>query len=123
MAGLNRENDPATMLPELERFRVLGVPVSAIDMERALARIDMLIRAPHSDAAAYVCVRDVNGVVECQDDPKLLAVHEQAAMVTPDGMPIVWLGQRSGFPHVDRVYGPDLMLELCAVSEERGYRH
>jgi N-acetylglucosaminyldiphosphoundecaprenol N-acetyl-beta-D-mannosaminyltransferase len=123
MAGLNRENDPATMLPEVERFRVLGVPVSAVNMERALARLDTLIRAPQGDAAAYVCVRDVNGVVECQDDPKLLAIHEQAAMVTPDGMPIVWLGQRSGFPHVDRVYGPDLMLEVCAVSEQRGYRH
>jgi N-acetylglucosaminyldiphosphoundecaprenol N-acetyl-beta-D-mannosaminyltransferase len=123
MTHMTRGGEPAIVLPELDRFRVLGVPISAIDMKQALARIDMLIRNPQPDAAAYVCVRDVNGVIACQSDARLQAIHEQAAMVTPDGMPIVWLGQRSGFTNVDRVYGPDLLLEICAVSKARGYRH
>ncbi len=118
-----RDDERAVLLPELDRFRVLGVPVDAIDMRQALARIDDLVRAPRTDAGAYICVRDVNGVMECQRDPRLQAIHEQAAMVTPDGMPIVWLGRRAGCGHIDRVYGPNLMLEVCAVSAARGYRH
>lgn len=106
-----------------ERYRVLGVPISAIDMPEAVARIETLIRQPRPDGAAYICVRDVNGVMESQRDARLLAIHEQAAMVTPDGMPVVWLGRRAGFAHVDRVYGPDLMLEICGRSASYGYRH
>jgi len=117
------ENEPYVAAPEPEHFRVLGVPISAIDMPQAVARIDSLIRNPRADSAAYICVRDVNGVVESQRDRRLLAIHEHAAMVTPDGMPMVWLGRRAGFDHVDRVYGPDLMLDICGVSAERGYRH
>lgn len=117
------DNEPFISAPEPEHFRVLGVPISAIDMTQAVARIDSLIRNPRTDSAAYICVRDVNGVVESQRDRHLLAIHEHAAMVTPDGMPMVWLGRRAGFDHVDRVYGPDLMLDICDVSADRGYRH
>jgi len=123
MTHLTRDGEPAILLPEPERFRVLGVPVSAIDMAEALARIDVLTRQKRRAEAAYVCVRDVNGVIESQRDPRLLAIHEKAAMVTPDGMPMVWLGKRAGFDHIERVYGPDLMLAVCAVSTDRGYRH
>ena len=123
MTHLTRDGEPAILLPEPECFRVLGVPVSAIDMDEALARIDLLTRQKRRAEAAYVCVRDVNGVIESQRDPRLLAIHEKAAMVTPDGMPMVWLGKRAGFAHIERVYGPDLMLAVCAISEDRGYRH
>ena len=44
-------------------------------------------------------------------------------MVTPDGMPLVWLSNLKGYPHVERVYGPDLMLAVCEQSLSRGYRH
>jgi N-acetylglucosaminyldiphosphoundecaprenol N-acetyl-beta-D-mannosaminyltransferase len=123
MTHLTRDGEPAILLPEPERFRVLGVPVSAIDMPQALAHIDLLTRQRRSARAAYICVRDVNGVMESQRDRQLLTIHEKAALVTPDGMPMVWLGKRAGFDHIERVYGPDLMLAVCAVSEERGYRH
>ncbi len=123
MTHMTRDGEPAILLPEPERFRVLGVPVSAIHMGEALAHIHLLTRQKGSRRAAYVCVRDVNGVIESQRDQRLMKIHEQAALVTPDGMPMVWLGKRAGFEHIERVYGPDLMLAVCAVSEERGYRH
>ncbi len=123
MTHMTRDGEPPILLPEPERFRVLGVPVSAIDMAQALAHIDLLTRQKRNERGSYVCVRDVNGVIECQRDARLRTIHEQAALVTPDGMPMVWLGKRAGFDHIDRVYGPDLMLAVCAVSEERGYRH
>jgi N-acetylglucosaminyldiphosphoundecaprenol N-acetyl-beta-D-mannosaminyltransferase len=37
-------------------------------------------------------------------------------------MPLVWVGRLQGH-RAARVYGPDLMLALCAVSREPGYRH
>jgi N-acetylglucosaminyldiphosphoundecaprenol N-acetyl-beta-D-mannosaminyltransferase len=38
-------------------------------------------------------------------------------------MPLVWISRLLGFRHVDRVYGPDLMLAICKRSPGRGYRH
>lgn len=108
---------------DLPYYRVLGVKVSAVDMPKAVETLDRLARRPGTAPGAYVCVRDVNGIMESQRDPALLAIHERAAMVTPDGMPVVWLGKRSGRGRVDRVYGPDLLHAVCAVSVECGYRH
>jgi N-acetylglucosaminyldiphosphoundecaprenol N-acetyl-beta-D-mannosaminyltransferase len=38
-------------------------------------------------------------------------------------MPLVWLARRQTTHPVERVYGPDLMLELCRVSPPLGLRH
>ena len=104
----------------LPRVNVLGVGVSAVSMAQALDAIDKWIRTrePH-----YICVTGVHGVIESQRDPVLRRIHNAAGLVTPDGMPLVWLGRAGGFRHVERVYGPDLMLAVCERSLTRGYRH
>lgn len=102
------------------RVNVLGVGVSAINMAMALEIIEGWIarRERH-----YVCVTGVHGVMESQRDRRLRRIHNQAGLVTPDGMPLVWLSRLKGHRHVARVYGPDLMLTLCERSVARGYRH
>ena len=103
-----------------ERAVVLGVGVSAIDMDDAVAAIDRWIvnKTPN-----YVCITGVHGVMEAQSDPQLRAIHNRAGLVTPDGMPLVWLGRRLGFSRMRRVYGPDLMRTITALSPSRRYRH
>lgn len=103
----------------VSRVNVLGIGVHAQTMAQAVARIGGWIerRTP-----AYVCVTTVHGVVESQRDPALKAIHNAAGMVTADGMPLVWLCRAHGHA-AERVYGPDLMLEVCAASPARGWRH
>ncbi len=80
------------------RFEVLGVRVDALDMQTAVLRVAHLINGYRSpSSASYVCIRDVNGIMECQRDSGLLRIHNEAAMVTPDGMPLLWLGRKAGF--------------------------
>ncbi|MGH7558403.1 MAG: WecB/TagA/CpsF family glycosyltransferase [Gemmatimonadota bacterium] len=102
------------------RVPILGVHVSAIDIPTALATIEEWIAVGHRD---YVCVSGVHGVMESSRDPALLDIHNAAGLVTPDGMPLVWICHWRGHPEVQRVYGPDLMLRLCERSEGQGYRH
>lgn len=103
-----------------ERVNVLGVGVSATTMARAVATIEHWIsqRTPH-----YVCVTGVHGVMESQRDPTLRRIHNAAGLVTPDGMPLVWVSHCRGHHYVERVYGPDLMLAVCAHSVAPHYRH
>ncbi len=105
--------------PTPARVNVLGVGISAIDMGSTVALVRHWI---DNHESRYVCVRDVHGVVACQRDDELRTIHNRADLVTPDGMPLVWLARRE-YPHVERVYGPDLMLELCRESIRPGWRH
>ena len=102
-----------------ERVEILGVPVSAITMADAISVIEGWIvqRTPH-----YVCIRDVHGVIKCQSDEELRRIHREAGLVTPDGMPLVWMAHALGYSHVRRVYGPDLMGNLSAIGARRGHR-
>lgn len=102
------------------RVNILGVHVSAIDMDMAVQVFQDWI---DDDAREYVCVTGVHGVMECQDDPSLREVHNRAGLTTPDGMPLVWCGRYAGASWIDRVYGPDLMLRVCAESIEHGWSH
>lgn len=99
---------------------ILGVRVSAINMQEALSRLDRLVVAPDS---SYVCVTGVHGIIESQTDQTLLEIHNEAAMVTPDGMPTVWSGWVAGARWMERVYGPDLLLAACDYGVARGWRH
>jgi N-acetylglucosaminyldiphosphoundecaprenol N-acetyl-beta-D-mannosaminyltransferase len=46
-------------------------------------------------------------------DRSYQSVLARAALVTPDGMPLVWGLRLLGQPEQQRVYGPDLMLAWC----------
>jgi N-acetylglucosaminyldiphosphoundecaprenol N-acetyl-beta-D-mannosaminyltransferase len=110
----------ASTTPEHARVDVLGVGISAIDMEQAVATLEAWIAAGERH---YVCVTGVHGVMESHRDPELRAIHNAAGMVTPDGMPLVALCRRLGHPLTQRVYGPDLLLAGCARSLALGWRH
>jgi N-acetylglucosaminyldiphosphoundecaprenol N-acetyl-beta-D-mannosaminyltransferase len=110
----------STLSSRVQRANILGVGVSAVNMAQALDTIEGWIATGERH---YVCVTGVHGVMESQADPELLRIHNEAGLVTPDGMPLVALSRRLGFRHVDRVYGPDLMLAACERSPWRGYRH
>jgi N-acetylglucosaminyldiphosphoundecaprenol N-acetyl-beta-D-mannosaminyltransferase len=104
----------------IPRANILGVGVSAITMTQALQTIDTWVQGREQH---YVCVTGVHGIMESQRDAILKQIHNQAGLVTPDGMPLVWLSHLKGFSWVERVYGPDLMLAVFQQSSVKGYRH
>lgn len=105
---------------DVERANVLGVHVSAVNMPLVLEIIEGWIARRER---RYVCVSGVHGVMESQDDDELRQIHNTAGMVTPDGMPLVWVSRLRGYRQVSRVYGPDLMLAVCECSTPKGWRH
>ena len=105
---------------EIERVNVLGVGVSVLDQDRVR---EFLFEALQQGRRGYVTVTGVHGVSEAQKDPALLEVFNRALLVTPDGMPMVWMGKLQGHESIRRVYGPDLMLNLCEHSARTGLTH
>ncbi len=97
---------------------ILGVNVNAITMADAISTIQEWIKKKQSH---YVCVTPVDVVMEAQKDKGFRDIINSAGLVTPDGMPLVWLSRLKGCKRAERVYGPDLMLEVCSVAQAKGY--
>ncbi len=102
------------------RANVLGVGLSAINPDSALTAIASALEQKRK---GYICVTNVHGVMEAQKDESLRQIFNHTFLCTPDGMPMVWVGRLQGHKNMRRVYGPDLMLAVLAMSENRGYRH
>jgi N-acetylglucosaminyldiphosphoundecaprenol N-acetyl-beta-D-mannosaminyltransferase len=102
--------------PPVPRYNVLGVGVSALTFGRA---VELILEVRGSKNLGYVCLCTVNGLDEARRDEGFRRIFNESWLTTPDGMPIVWMGP----PHVERVYGPDLMLAVCDLGRTRGIRH
>jgi N-acetylglucosaminyldiphosphoundecaprenol N-acetyl-beta-D-mannosaminyltransferase len=107
-------------VPPVPSVNVLGLNVSLIDLDRAVSVLSQWIA---SREAHYVCIRDAHGVVLAQRDTEFRAIHNRAGMVTPDGMPVLWLLRWLSKAKVSRVYGPDLMHASFASPALRDARH
>ena len=103
------------------RVNVLGVGISALNMDTALEKV--LEGADRPGFAGYVTVSGVHGVMESFRDKELKRIHNRSYLSTPDGMPMVWLAKWHGQAQVARVYGPDLMLEMVSATARTGRKH
>ena len=103
---------------EFPRANVLGVGVSAVNMEEAVSQLRFALDSGHR---GYVCVTGVHGVMEAQSDQDLRNILNSSLLTTPDGMPTVWIGRLQGFLRMRRVFGPDFMLRVCGMSCRKGY--
>ena len=90
--------------------RILDTCVDEVTYKGACDRIQTLIQAHQS---SYIVAANVHVVMTAYWHKDYRHILDKAALVTPDGMPLVmgmrWLGAR----HQPRVYGPDLMLAWC----------
>ena len=106
--------------PAVERVNVLGVGISALNLERACA---VMAEAVEKGRKGYISVTGVHGVTEAQDDPEFRRILNGSFLCTPDGMPMVWMGKLARHEKMDRVYGPDLMALICERGVARGWKH
>lgn len=72
--------------------------------------------------ARFVTVTSVHGVITGFFDRPFRGILNAADIATPDGMPVVWAMRSFGVRGQGRVYGPDLMLELCRRAALEGQR-
>jgi N-acetylglucosaminyldiphosphoundecaprenol N-acetyl-beta-D-mannosaminyltransferase len=105
---------------EVPSFEVAGARIDAVTLESTL---DILADWIRTGRREYVVMLGAHGIVEMQRDPRLREVDNAAGLVTPDGMPNVWLGRWKGHREVEKVYAPDIMHGAFARGCLPGWRH
>ncbi len=101
------------------RIDLLGVRVSALTLSGA---VDEMARMIADGQRGYACTCPVYTLMQGHDRPDVRAALAGAALVTADGMPVVWAQRLFGARGAGRVYGPDLLLAFSERSAREGYR-
>jgi N-acetylglucosaminyldiphosphoundecaprenol N-acetyl-beta-D-mannosaminyltransferase len=100
------------------RVNILGVGINSLNLPSA---VELMESAVVSATRGYVCVTDVRAIIEAQDNPAYLQILNSSFLTVPDGRPSVWIGRAQGFSRMGQVAGPDLILEFCKLSCQKGY--
>jgi N-acetylglucosaminyldiphosphoundecaprenol N-acetyl-beta-D-mannosaminyltransferase len=93
---------------------VLGVRLNGVSYTDTAERCVAWARLGESRAIVFA---NVHVIMEAHDDPSLHAQLNEADILNPDGMPLVWALRRFGHSDAERVYGPDATLVLLAAAE------
>jgi N-acetylglucosaminyldiphosphoundecaprenol N-acetyl-beta-D-mannosaminyltransferase len=96
---------------------VIGFPVASASFEQ---QAEAILHWSKRNLSKVVCVANVHMLTEASWDAGLADVLQSADLVTPDGMPLVWMIQLLKRAPQDRVAGLDLMLAVCKKAEADG---
>jgi N-acetylglucosaminyldiphosphoundecaprenol N-acetyl-beta-D-mannosaminyltransferase len=107
-------------MPQPAEFRIAGVKINALRNVDLVEIVDDWIR---SGKREYVVLTGAHGVVEMQGDPELKEINNRAALVTPDGMPVVWVGKLKGHRNIEKVYAPTIMDALYSAGVAKHHGH
>ena len=92
---------------------ILGMRVDATSYDAAQ---ELVLDWASREESRYVCEAPIHMVMESYDSSEYQNCINHADLVTPGGMPIVWFMRLLGVRRQPRVYGPELMLHLCAAA-------
>ena len=101
----------------MNSFHILGQRVDALDWDSLL---ETLCRWGRVRQSRGVCICNVHSLVTALNSPAHAEALARSDINTPDGMPLVWLLRKNGFPRQRRIAGPDLMNKLCLRADKLG---
>ncbi|PZO21109.1 MAG: glycosyltransferase [Leptolyngbya foveolarum] len=96
---------------------VIGFPISTLSFDEQVETMTNWAKVRQSK---IVCVSNVHMLMEGHWHSNFSSVLSKADLLTPDGMPLVWLAGLMKGSAQDRVAGMDLMQALCQQAEVLG---
>lgn len=97
---------------------LLGIPFSGMTTEQTLTYFEEAIRERTS---RIVVTANLDCVVRAMKDPILKRIIYDAALTTPDGMPLVWAGRTMRPPLTERVAGSDIVPVVLERAAKNGH--
>lgn len=99
---------------------VCGVKIDKYNFDEA---VEAIVHHALSQATPkYVVTPNAHHILLLQEDAHFREIYQNALLVVPDGVPIVWASKFLGRPLPGRVNGTDLFQRLCEVASEKGLR-
>jgi len=102
-----------------ERANILGCQVDLLTSQEVIAKIKELI---YRRRPAHIITLNAEIVYQAQTYQELKNIINNANLVTPDGIGIVWGGRHLGYDIKERVTGIDLLHQLCKEAPAEAWK-
>lgn len=102
-----------------DRYRIGKVFGTITNPEDSVRRVKQAVAEGRND---YVCVASIRTIFTGNDRKDYADVLNNAMMVMPDGMPLMWVARVWGLKQVQRSSGPELFLNLL-TDPSNGIKH
>ncbi|SDS27854.1 N-acetylglucosaminyldiphosphoundecaprenol N-acetyl-beta-D-mannosaminyltransferase [Paenibacillaceae bacterium GAS479] len=98
--------------------KIIDTHITALSFDETVAELEQWVEKKEKQ---YVCICNTHSLVTASNDGYFQEVLNHAGICTPDGMPLVWGLRAYGYSQQNRVDGPNLMLRMCQLSEQKKY--
>jgi N-acetylglucosaminyldiphosphoundecaprenol N-acetyl-beta-D-mannosaminyltransferase len=103
-----------------EKVNILNINVSAGDAESILNEAVQLV---DNNKKFYICTVNAYLAVKANEDRELLKILNNAGIVIPDGMPLVWYSRLSGKPIPERISGYEFFYNFSNIANKNNYSY
>ncbi len=100
-----------------KRTRILNVPVDMVDEQEAMGIFRELLK---TEDCSLIVTPNSEIIVNASRDPELKRIIEQADLIIPDGIGLVYASRIMGVPLSHRVTGIDFLEAIIGYLEETG---
>ena len=102
-----------------ERVEILGIQFDNLTQRETLKRIGLMVRSgqPHQ-----IVTPAIEQLITARRSPDYNRMLQEADLVVPDGMPVIFASRWHKTPLQERITGVDLVPEICRLAAEEGFR-
>lgn len=104
-------------IDSVQRQSILGTPVDAVNLDRALVLIAGWLAQPQGGDLRHVVTVNPEFVIAARRNPAFAAVLRASALATADGVGIMLAGRVLDVPAGERITGVDLVEGLAGLSQ------
>ncbi|PZV11744.1 MAG: glycosyltransferase [Pseudanabaena sp.] len=94
---------------------LIGTPVYVEPFDE---QIKLIVTWAKNCQSKVVCVANTHMLIEARRDSQFANVLNQADLVTPDGVPLVWMMKMMGAKQAQRVAGMDIFHSACEQASK-----
>ncbi|WP_373541639.1 WecB/TagA/CpsF family glycosyltransferase [Chamaesiphon sp.] len=94
---------------------VIGTPICNLSFDE---QIKAIVTWAKKYQSKIVCVANVHMLIEAQQNSDFANLLRHADLVTPDGIPLVWMLKLMGTKRAERVAGMDIFLATCEQASQ-----
>lgn len=102
------------------RVSVIGVPISAVTMESALAFVENNLESIRGE---YICASNVHTTVMAREDAHYMTAQRDSVMSLPDGKPLSVVGRKKAPCSMEKVTGTHFMQNMFTDARFFGKKH
>ncbi len=109
----NKEYNRRVNKSQIPSCKILGVDISAINMEWLL---DFTEKNLENLSGDYCCVANVHTTVTAFENSQYCEIQNGGIMAIPDGGPLSSVARRRGIKNIERTTGPGYMEEIFKIT-------